>query len=1007
MHLSATKIRERLFQRLGSWYFLSVVIFSRFFPSLLGGLLTIYYIDLAQGTLSVHFPAFVISALVFIFIAIVYTAYFHNKRTLNLQRWVSNERSGKDSTIELARRACREAILFPSECFKFEAIWLSVTIPIPCVIYLYFFHGAPISFLKDILAGGLLGIFTTISFTYFLNESLMLPVKNSFYKTQHEALLYDSENPLIQIKYKVLLAFLIYVLATAVMIGVPAINKLHQISIQYSIGNVEEITKLEWNIIAIGISAAFIVGFLSILLTRSISKPIQEVVSVMDKIKSGDLSARVRSIRDDEIGFLAQVFNEMIGRVEDSTINLEKKVKERTDELHVANVKLQGLDQSKSNFLATISHELKTPMTLIVNPIEAALTAQTGGMIQLDRQSAEIVRRNTYRLATMVGDLIEISRGEVGKKQLLPSDIPDAKKYFTELFDSMKPLFEEKGVLSILKIDDSLISHFFDVKKIDKVFYNLLSNALKFTSKGGSVTMRVWDDPPPHPGPLPQGGEETLKISVEDTGIGIPKDKIDKVFERFAQVEEGSTRSHEGMGIGLFLVKDFVEQHGGTVEVQSEPGKGSVFTVTLPRGRGCFTVPIVESVESEPLSRQRLDFTRELMAEKESEQRSGEVFLVSQELETGKRTVLVVEDNDDVCRTIQRGLLEDCHVVTASNGAEGLKKAQEVHPDLIITDIMMPVMDGYQMIREIRKEERLKNLPIIVLTAKTGQEGLAAGFESGANDYLTKPFSPLELRLRVKNHLAIQELRAEVVRQQNLASIGTLSAGISHNMNTYAATIAWGLDLVTSRLKQAELPEVVSAKLMDGLLGATNGLKSIQHMIKTLRIYSQKNREGFQENDIAETTGAVIELARASLPSHVELDYIGPSSVHCYYNPHILNPAIMNMITNAIDACKEKEHGKVEVDLSIGDDGGILLQVKDNGSGISREIKPRVWEPYFTTKDVGQGTGLGLWMVRNAVEMDHGGRVWFETGQTGTIFYVNLPVKGGHHGTTKEENSHH
>jgi two-component system sensor histidine kinase/response regulator len=313
-------------------------------------------------------------------------------------------------------------------------------------------------------------------------------------------------------------------------------------------------------------------------------------------------------------------------------------------------------------------------------------------------------------------------------------------------------------------------------------------------------------------------------------------------------------------------------------------------------------------------------------------------------------------------------------------------------------------MDGYQMTREIRKDDRLKDIPIILLTAKSGEEGLEEGFLSGANDYLSKPFSPSELKLRIRNHLLLRKLLDdEKMRYQNLASVGTLSAGISHNMNTYAATVDCGLVLLTRLLNRRSWwnPEIEAA-----FQSADEGLQSIRSMIENLAVYSQKNVEGFRNEDLVKTTSSVVELARAKLPNHVKLDFKAPDILRCYFNPHILNPALMNLIDNAAEACQAKSSGRVEV--CVTDAGGsVSLTVKDNGSGISHQIQSRIWEPYFTTKGMRHGTGLGLWMVRRAVELNHRGQVWFETGTDGTTFFINLPTEGKKDEREKEKNSAH
>ncbi len=648
---------------------------------------------------------------------------------------------------------------------------------------------------------------------------------------------------------------------------------------------------------------------------------------------------------------------------------------------------LKSLAQTKSNFLATISHELKTPMTLIVNPIEQAFAAGKGGKVELDERQAEVVRKNTYRLATLVGDLIEISRGEVGKKQLVPSDVADTKTYIAELVHSMKPLFDEKGVALTLTLDTALAGHYLDVKKIDKVIYNLLSNALKFTPQGGSVTVRVSDE-------SMGAGAAALVIEVSDTGIGVPQEKQERIFERFSQVEEGASRSYEGMGIGLSLVKDFVEQHGGTVVLDSAPGRGSTFTVTLPRGREHFTVPVVTSDASRPISEQKLDFTRALIRD-EAKRKTEPVQMP--EADSGKwmgKPILVVDDNDDIRETVRQALRSDYDVVMAVNGKEGLAKAREIRPELIVSDIMMPEMDGYEMTRQIRKDPVLKETPVLLLTAKSGEEGLEAGFEAGATDYLTKPFSPTELKLRVRNHLLLQEMKAEVVRHQNLVSIGTLAAGVAHNINNLmgAAGAALGcLELEIDESK-ASLGEAVQPfqKRASSLRNVVNGTIDI---VDGLMKFSQVNHARFSERNIHEgldQAAAMVKLVE-DRPVTIEKDYRAGSPV-LLCSLQDLHAAFLNILKNAVESFDGRSDGRISIRTADAAEG-VRILIEDNGRGMTPEVQARIFEPFFTTKDVGQrGAGLGLWTVYRTVAA-HDGRISVRSvpGQ-GTAFEIHLPM---------------
>jgi len=400
--------------------------------------------------------------------------------------------------------------------------------------------------------------------------------------------------------------------------------------------------------------------------------------------------------------------------------------------------KLRKLDRAKSNFLATISHELKTPLTLIIYPLEQALLEGDGEKASLQPDQIRIVRRNVYRLSSLINDLIEVARSEVGKPQLAVSDIIDVRKYCEEIFYSMTPLFKEKNITYHLEIRGDLKPVSFDIKKMDKVFYNLLSNAHKFTPQGGKITMSIWDE------------DSTFRCKVSDTGIGIPKEKIQHIFERFMQVEEGLTRSFEGMGVGLSLVKDFTEQHGGQVTVTSELGQGTTFELSLPRGKEHFRVPVVDSGKQLSKKRTPEEMPTPILRKSLPQQTTAK-------LDLSKSTLLIVDDNAEVRESLKQCLEADYNVLLAKNGEEGLQKASHFKPALIISDIMMPIMNGIQMIQEIHKKKELQEIPVIFITARSDTEGLEEAYKAGASDYLHKPFSPQELKIRVKNLINMKD----------------------------------------------------------------------------------------------------------------------------------------------------------------------------------------------------------------------------------------------------------
>jgi signal transduction histidine kinase/ligand-binding sensor domain-containing protein/DNA-binding response OmpR family regulator len=422
--------------------------------------------------------------------------------------------------------------------------------------------------------------------------------------------------------------------------------------------------------------------------------------------------------------------------------------------------KLKEVDQLKSRFFANISHEFRTPLTLILGPIEKwKINAESGKSPDLqivadgkasstpgaglqpissirDELSIDMTMaaRNARRLLRLINQLLDLSKIEAGgmKLQAAPGNIVPFVRGIAQSFQSSAG---KRSVALHVKAETDEIDLYFDRDKMEKILTNLLSNAFKFTGEGGSVTVSMRSSGGTNDG-APAG---RVTITVSDTGIGIPPEDLPHVFDRFYQVDASQTREQEGTGIGLALTKELVELHHGRISVESEVGKGTTFTVELPMGRSHLrndeatdNVPVMEDaarhVEGPALTSSGSDGERE-----------------------GGPVVLVVEDNADV-RTYIRQYLDPLYqVLEAGDGQEGLKRAVESIPDLIISDVMMPKMDGYEVCRRIKQDEKTSHIPVILLTAKAGQENKLEGLETGADDYLTKPFDAKELLVRIRN----------------------------------------------------------------------------------------------------------------------------------------------------------------------------------------------------------------------------------------------------------------
>jgi signal transduction histidine kinase/ligand-binding sensor domain-containing protein/DNA-binding response OmpR family regulator len=430
------------------------------------------------------------------------------------------------------------------------------------------------------------------------------------------------------------------------------------------------------------------------------------------------------------------------------------------------------VDRLKSRFFANISHEFRTPLTLILGPIQKwkerflrEHPESANGLIQTPateslshtsdagelQRDLSMVERNAHRLLRLINQLLDLSKLEAGAMNLRASRLN-----IVPLVRGIAYSFESSAGLRHISLDvvvgQEEIEVYGDRDMLEQIISNLVSNAFKFTPEGGSVTVSVGLAPKApgknqgtgsHRGP----GRESVEITVADTGAGIPPEQLDRIFDRFYQVDASQTREHEGSGIGLALVKELVELHHGTIEIRSRVGNGTVCTVRLPLGRGHLKdEEIAEGVAgAQPATREGATVIADENIE--SVQGKGEYPMTGDQ----HSIILVIEDNVDVRAHIRSVLVPPYHVLEARDGAEGIEKAQEAIPDLIISDVMMPKKDGYEVCRTLKLDEKTSHIPIILLTAKAASENRIEGLETGADDYLTKPFEPKELMARIKN----------------------------------------------------------------------------------------------------------------------------------------------------------------------------------------------------------------------------------------------------------------
>lgn len=447
-------------------------------------------------------------------------------------------------------------------------------------------------------------------------------------------------------------------------------------------------------------------------------------------------------------GYLIKVkLNETLAKTNGELKRLNVELGEKNEELKRLNEEVLELTHSRLVFFTNISHELRTPLTLIADPVEMLL--EDTGIKGKSRELLKMVQRNALALQQLVSNILDFRKIQNGKMELKLYRF-DIVKTLTMWVGDFQLTAERKQIRLHLDVDDLKGSHemIADQEKISRIVFNLLSNALKYTPAGGEIFVSLKDE------------GANLRLDVRDTGKGISQDEADKIFERFFQAKGAAS----GTGIGLALVKSFVELHHGEARVESEPGKGSDFIVIIPRKQEGNSqvihndVDIVDNSANASASDSKNVVDESVLQYIDDGDRSrGKVQqLVSEN--TNRPTVLVIDDNTDI-RQYERTLLQDEYVVLeAADGKEGLAVALKEVPDLVICDVMMPVMDGLEFTKQLKTNTATSHIPVIMLTAKNLEEHRAEGYEHGADSYITKPFHSKVLLARIENLLRQRQL---------------------------------------------------------------------------------------------------------------------------------------------------------------------------------------------------------------------------------------------------------
>jgi signal transduction histidine kinase len=676
-------------------------------------------------------------------------------------------------------------------------------------------------------------------------------------------------------------------------------------------------------------------------------------------------------------------------RIEETTANLER-----------AHAELKQLDAFKTRFFANMTHELRTPLAMVLTSLELMLEGEMGSLSDAQRSSLQTTFKSALKLLKLINDLLDLSRLEESRLKLA------AREH--DLVAHLRALAGETDVLAARKhISLAFVSKlerapvWCDPERLERVFVNLLSNAVKFTPPGGHVTVSLADD------------GEAYAVAVQDDGPGFPPDRAEHLFERFYQVDGAATRQHGGTGIGLALARELVLLHGGAIGAWSDGKSGARFTVRLPKGHAHLRADAVHAggapaADAAAAADAAVHVTagrdfRLLDVDEATERR-----VVDRDPDEDARpyTAVVVEDNPGIARLVHMTLRRQFKVLTAPDGLKGLELVGRERPHLVVSDLMMPGIDGLELTRRLREDPRTRHIPVLMLTARGEVDDRVKGLETGASAYLTKPFAPKELLSAARRLVHAEEETVELVLTQKMESLEIVAAGLAHEINNPLNYLANALARVRGDVEKivavaaashgrALAPDEVEQlgrleRRAVELLGvADSGAKRIAGTVELMSRYGRAGyRREFVPHDAWEAVRTAVGVVLPATGRTVEmsLDLEGDGWLECV--PEELAQLVTNLVQNAIEAVPE---GTGSVRITGRGEEDVVLSVKDNGPGIPPEVRSRLFTPFFTTKGPKAGVGLGLTIARRVVQA-LGGSIHVEGAPgEGAEFVVRLP----------------
>lgn len=655
---------------------------------------------------------------------------------------------------------------------------------------------------------------------------------------------------------------------------------------------------------------------------------------------------------------------------------------------------LAQIDRAKTAFFSNVSHEFRTPLTLILGPLDDALSDRAAPLAPVQRKRIDVTHRNALRLLKLVNSLLDFSRIEAGRMQATytPLDLCRLTANLAGVFESA---MEKGGLQYRVQLHDLGEPVYVDRDMWEKIVFNLLSNAFKFTLQG-QVTVTL------------ARHEGMARLSVIDTGAGIPEPELPRVFERFYRIEGSAGRTYEGTGIGLALIQELVRLHGGAIAVHSVLGKGTRFDVDIPFGHAHLPREAIGQAPCEEIDvvikgsgRTGAAFVEEALRwlpdeapEPDAIEQGAQGSLPS----VGRPPrILIADDNNDMRAYLKSLLDPHAEVAVCSDGEAAYAMALRDPPDLLLSDVMMPKLDGFGLIAKIRADESLCHLPVVLLSARAGEEAKVEGLQAGADDYMVKPFAARELLARLQRQIAMgqeRRLRQKALMDKNRMQSDFLFT-LAHELRNPLAPIRTGLELMRLRsaAPDADTREIQAMirRQVDHMVHLVDDLLDVARVSEgKLALRRERVMLAQLVSDAVEISMPLLEAGRHRLTRRLP-----ESPVSLNVDKLRIAQVLSNLLNNA--AKYTPQNGQIVLEASI-EAGELVISVADNGIGIRADMLPVVFDMYAQAHQNDRmaqgGLGVGLNLVKRLV-MLHGGRVAaFSAGVgQGSRFTVFLPMK--------------